>query len=83
MNVSLHPDLEKLVEQKVKSGQYQSSDEVLNDAVQLLREWDLSVAEIDDLLEEGLRSESSEMTAKDWEDIRREGLALFKSRKSS
>ncbi len=80
MNISLDPELEKLVNAKVQSGQYRSTDEVLNDAVRLLRKRDEAEARLDELLQEGLRSEASEMTREDWEDIRREGLAQFKAR---
>ena len=38
MNVSLRPELEKLVNEKIQSGQYRSSDEVFNAALQLLKD---------------------------------------------
>ena len=62
MNVSLTPELERLVEEKVSSGQYKSASEVVRDALRLLsqrdeahlarlealrREVDIGIAEID------------------------------------
>ena len=40
MNVSLTPDLEKYVQNKVQSGRYQSSSEVIREALRLLEEKD-------------------------------------------
>jgi antitoxin ParD1/3/4 len=40
MNVSLTPELEKLVESKVKTGRYQSASEVIREGLRLLDEQD-------------------------------------------
>jgi antitoxin ParD1/3/4 len=40
MNVSLTPELEQLVHQKVKSGRYLSASEVVREALRLLEERD-------------------------------------------
>ena len=40
MNVSLTPELEKLVRDKVKSGQYESAVDVVRDALRFLEERD-------------------------------------------
>jgi len=40
MNVSLTPDLEKLVHKKVQSGRYTSASEVVREALRLLAERD-------------------------------------------
>ena len=37
MNVSLTPELEKLVEEKVRSGLYQTASEVVREALRLLK----------------------------------------------
>ena len=42
MNVSLTPELEKLVNTKVESGRYNSASEVVREALRLLEERDLS-----------------------------------------
>lgn len=41
MNVSLTPELEKLVNRKVSTGKYQSASEVVREALRLLDERDL------------------------------------------
>jgi antitoxin ParD1/3/4 len=40
MNVSLTPELEKLVQEKAKSGRYNSASEVMREALRLLEEQD-------------------------------------------
>ena len=44
MNVSLTPELEQLVNEKVKSGFYQTASEVVREALRLLSERDSMVA---------------------------------------
>jgi antitoxin ParD1/3/4 len=41
MNVSLTPELEKFVNEKVKSGLYNSASEVLRESLRLLKERDM------------------------------------------
>jgi antitoxin ParD1/3/4 len=38
MNISLTPELEKLVQQKVKSGLYNNASEVVREALRLMKE---------------------------------------------
>jgi antitoxin ParD1/3/4 len=40
MNVSLTPELEKIISRKVKSGMYNSASEVVREALRLLEEQD-------------------------------------------
>ena len=40
MNVSLTPELEELVQEKVRSGRYNSASEVVREALRLLEEQD-------------------------------------------
>ncbi len=40
MNVSLTPELEELVERKVKTGRYQTASEVIREALRALEERD-------------------------------------------
>jgi antitoxin ParD1/3/4 len=42
MNVSLTPELERLVNEKVESGLYQTASEVVREALRLLNERDLA-----------------------------------------
>ena len=41
MTIILGPDLEELVEEKVRSGRYTSASEVIRDSLRLLREQDI------------------------------------------
>jgi putative addiction module CopG family antidote len=43
MNISLTPDLEELVQQKVKSGRYPSANEVVRAALQLLEQKEATI----------------------------------------
>lgn len=53
MNVSLTPELEKMVGEKVKSGLYNSASEVVREALRLLREQDeLRSARLEELRRE-------------------------------
>ena len=45
MNVSLSPELEHFVQEKVRAGQYQNADELVNSAVALLRQQETLTAE--------------------------------------
>jgi antitoxin ParD1/3/4 len=60
MDVHLTPELEKLVQSKVKSGRYNSASEVVHDALRLLEHRDEVFAirkeEIRKQIEEGLQS---------------------------
>jgi len=40
MNISLTPQFEKLIRQKVKAGEYHTASEVIRDALRLLKERD-------------------------------------------
>jgi Arc/MetJ-type ribon-helix-helix transcriptional regulator len=96
MTLTLPPDLEQEVNNLVRRGEYPSTEAVLVDAVKaLVREQErqrieslLEANGIDEhrlgqLLQEAEDSgDYTEMTAKDWEDIEREGLAIVNARKS-
>jgi len=50
MNVSLTPELEKLVASKVQSGRYQSASEVIREGLRLLEDQDrLRAAQLDEV----------------------------------
>jgi Arc/MetJ-type ribon-helix-helix transcriptional regulator len=40
MNISLSPELERLIAEKISSGQYRTADEVIREGLELLRERD-------------------------------------------
>ena len=58
MNVSLTPELEKLVDERVKSGRYTSASEVIREALRLLDRFDeaqrLGLIELNRKIDEGL-----------------------------
>ncbi len=58
MNVSLTPELEKMVEDRVKSGRYTSASEVIREALRLLENHDearrIALVELNRKIEEGL-----------------------------
>ncbi len=84
MNIVLNSDLENLIKEKVQSGRYGSAEEVIQDALNLLKQRDRAVDRVEALLQEAEDSgEATEMTDRDWEEIRREGLARLRARKSS
>jgi len=58
MNVSLTPELEKLVEEKVRTGRYHSASEVIREGLRLLEEQDqlreLRLVEVRKKIQQGL-----------------------------
>ena len=55
MNVSLTPELEKLVQEKVASGLYQTASEVVREGLRLLKERDdRQTAALSEAIQEGL-----------------------------
>jgi antitoxin ParD1/3/4 len=84
MDISLRPELEQMVHQKVQSGEYRSVDEVLNTALTLLKKKDDAEDRLERLLEEAEESgPATELTAEDWAEIEREGLRRLNVRKSA
>ena len=80
MNVSLTPELEELVHEKVSTGMYQTASEVVREALRLLRERDEFEALRRDIragfedIERGDYVEFDEHTIKDFvEDIKARG----------
>jgi antitoxin ParD1/3/4 len=73
MNVHLTPELEQLVQTKVKSGRYNSASEVVREALRLLEERD----QLMELRKEAIRKSIDE----GWESLRRgagiDGEAFF------
>ena len=53
MNVSLSPELEHFVQEKVRAGQYQTVDDMISSALSILRQQEiLSAEDIDELRRE-------------------------------
>ena len=97
MTLSIPPELEQHINSLVLRGEYPNAEAVLVDAVKALvrekeRERIESLLEangieerrVEQLLQEAEDSgDYSEMTAQDWDDIEREGLAILNARKSA
>jgi antitoxin ParD1/3/4 len=82
MNISLPDQLREFVDEQVGSGKYSSASEYVRE---LIRDDERRKAQekLEALLMEGLESgKPSEMTRKDWAEIRREAVKQFQSRKS-
>jgi len=82
VNVSLTPELEKLIDEKVKSGLYHTASEVVREGLRLLKQRDdharlrADVRAGFDEIEKGQYFEYDENTAKDLaEDIKSRGRA--------
>ena len=73
MQVALNSEGEKLIKEKVQSGQYPTPEAVVEEAMRLLKERDQAEDRLEALLQEAEDSgEATEMTEQDWENIRRE-----------
>lgn len=73
MNVVLNPELETLVNKKVSSGEFASAEAVVEEGLRLLKARDRAESWLELLLLEAEESgTATEMTASEWDDIRRE-----------
>ncbi|HKO12151.1 MAG TPA: type II toxin-antitoxin system ParD family antitoxin [Acidobacteriaceae bacterium] len=72
MNVSLTPELEKLVQEKVESGRYTSASEVVREALRLMEKRDQRLAE----REQALQAFQAEMDRRVAELDRGEGIGV-------
>lgn len=82
MNVSLTPQLEELVRNKVASGRYNNASEVVREALRLLEEYDRYEAfraAVAAGYEEAERGELIPHTAELFEEIKREAAANAKA----
>jgi antitoxin ParD1/3/4 len=82
MTISIPDSVKELVDQEVASGAFPTAE----DYIQSLIEADQKrkgLERLEALIMEGLDSPSSEMTAQDWDDIRREGLAELHRRRNA
>jgi antitoxin ParD1/3/4 len=80
MNISLPDPLKEFVDHQIAGGRYSSVSEYIRE---LIRDDEKRKAEqrLEALLLEGLDSEESQLTRKDFDDIRKEALAQLKRRK--
>lgn len=78
MNVSLTPELEAKIHERVASGRYNNASEVVRDALRHLEEYEEAYARQEHLrsliavgLEQAQRGELIEFTPEYWEDLNR------------
>jgi len=84
MNVSLTPELERFLNEQVRSGRCSSKEEAVGKAVELLKEMEEAEGRLETVLQEAEDSgPATEMTAQDWADIENEGLKMLRSGKSA
>jgi antitoxin ParD1/3/4 len=85
MNISLTPELEKFIADRVQSGLYQSSSEVVREALRLLQEQqmfkEIKLAELKQEIQKG--KESGPAKELDIEDVIRRGKKRLANQPSS
>lgn len=73
MDVSLRPETEQLVRERVERGEYKDASELVDEAIRYLLDTELAEAELEALVQEGIDSgPGTEVTREDFEEIRRE-----------
>jgi antitoxin ParD1/3/4 len=73
MNLTLKPETEKLIRERVDRGEYKNAAELVDEAIHYLLDMDRAEAELEALVQEGIDSgPATEMTREDFEEIRRE-----------
>lgn len=82
MDITLSPELEKLVREQVARGVYPDASSLIGEAVHLLLDWDQGEAELESLVREGVESgPPKEISAQDWKQLREEVHTLHAARK--
>lgn len=73
MELTLKPETESLVKERIERGGYKDASEFVDQAIHYLFEMDKAEAELEALVQEGINSgPATEMTREDFEAIRRE-----------
>lgn len=81
MNISLPDPLKRFVDSQIAQGRYSSVSEYIRELIRA-DEKRKAVAELEAKLLEGLKGEEGELTASEWDDIRREALTRVAVRKA-
>ena len=81
MNISLPDPLKQFVDRQVSEGRYSSVSEYMRELIRA-DETRKAEARLEKLLLEGLEGQESDMTARDWSDIRAEAMAHLARRKA-
>jgi putative addiction module CopG family antidote len=78
MNIALSPETQKLLEEKLKSGEYRSPDEVVHAALEVLNEFEAHVLDGDTLDAIDRAEDQIERgEVHDWKDVREQVRAKF------
>jgi antitoxin ParD1/3/4 len=73
MNVTLKPETEKLVRERIASGDFKNASELVDHAIRYLLKLDRAEAELEMLIQEGIDSgPATEMTPEEFDAVRRE-----------
>ena len=73
MNLTLKPETEKLIQERIERGEYKDAGEFVDEAIRYMVDMDRAEAELELLVREGVDSGlATEMTREDFEGIRRE-----------
>ena len=73
MNLTLKPETEKLIQERIDRGEYKDAAEFVDQAIQYMVEMDRAEAELESVVQEGIDSgPATEMRREDFEYIRRE-----------
>ena len=88
MNVSLPPELEALVRQRVESGMYGSASEVIREALRLFEAYEqVKTAKLDNLRQDiaaGLNDAKNERVKEiNFANLKQQGRKLLKTRKAA
>jgi antitoxin ParD1/3/4 len=80
LNISLTEETKEFIEQQVGSGRYHDASEYFNDLVRN----DEKQQQLEAMLLQGIQSgDPAEMTAADWEEIRKNGSVLLDANRRS
>jgi putative addiction module CopG family antidote len=80
MNVTLKPDAEKLVREKIQRGEFKNASDLVDEAIHHLLDMDEAEAELEALVRDGIESgPASEATWEDFDQIRRKVHAKHSS----
>jgi antitoxin ParD1/3/4 len=81
MDITLTPELEKVIQEKVESGQYASREAVVRAAIELLREYDVAEDRLEALLEESEGGRQGvELTTKARADLENRAVAALRAK---
>ncbi len=82
MDITLSPEIERLVQERVAQGAYPNASALIGEAVHLLLDWDCTETELESLVQQGIQSGPPEqVSAQDWKQLRDEVHTVRAARK--